>query len=78
VKHGNFGFKSFFDIDLVATARELEVILNGGMIDSWQAGTHNHMEFHRSRYSERFSRWSSPYNKARLGTSQQQRKNCKE
>jgi len=31
---GGYGFKSFLDTDLIATARELEIVLNGGMIDS--------------------------------------------
>jgi len=31
---GGFGFKSYLDIDLVANARELEIILNGKMLDS--------------------------------------------
>ena len=31
---GGFGFKSFLDVDLIATLRELEIVLNGFMIDS--------------------------------------------
>jgi len=31
---GGFGFKSYLDIDLIANARELEISLNGGMLDS--------------------------------------------
>jgi len=31
---GGFGFKSFLDVDLIPTIRELEIVLNGFMIDS--------------------------------------------
>jgi len=31
---GGFGFKSFLDVDLISTVRELEIVLNGYMLDS--------------------------------------------
>ena len=31
---GGFGFKSFLDVDIIATLRELEIVLNGFMLDS--------------------------------------------
>ena len=31
---GGFGFKSFLDVDLISTIRELEILLNGIMLDS--------------------------------------------
>ena len=31
---GGFGFKSFLDVDLISTIREIEIILNGFMLDS--------------------------------------------
>ena len=33
-RQGGFGFKSFLDVDLISNLRELEIVLNGWMIDS--------------------------------------------
>jgi len=56
-KHGGYGFKSFVDTDVVANARELEIGLNGSMLDA---------EVMRARTSAFLIRHNNPSDKISL------------